>query len=273
MADDGQEDLLQAGLLLDVLDGGRGHELLELGEGAVGDDPALVQDRDPVGELLRLVQVLRGEQDGHPLSGQVLDGLPDLQASLRVEPGGGFVQVDHRRVADQAHRDVEPPAHPAGVGGRPASARLGEGEARQQVVRDRPGIGEMTQPGDQDQVLSSGQDLVDRGELSGEADRLADVRGPVGDVEAVDRRAAGVGGQQGGQDPHDRGLARSVGAEQGEDAAPGDLEVHPAQHVQVSIGLLQPPDLDGCRGHRSLAAWSMASISRRRSELIHEPSE
>ncbi|OKI46781.1 hypothetical protein A6A27_36985 [Micromonospora sp. CB01531] len=35
------------------------------------------------------------------------------------------------------------------------------------------------------------------------------------------------------QDTHDRGLARPVGAEQGEDAAPRHVEVHAAQHVQL----------------------------------------
>ena len=64
VADDREEDVLEGRLLLDVLDRRRREELLQLGEGAVGDDPALVQDRDPVGELLGLVEVLRGEQDG-----------------------------------------------------------------------------------------------------------------------------------------------------------------------------------------------------------------
>src|SRR4030095_9071699 len=55
-SDDGEEDVLEGRLLLDVLDLGGRQELLELGEGAVGDDPSLVQDRDPVGELFGLVQ-------------------------------------------------------------------------------------------------------------------------------------------------------------------------------------------------------------------------
>src|SRR5918993_1308288 len=60
-ADDGEEDLLEGRLLLDVFDLGRREQLLEFGEGSVGDDPSLVQDRDPVGQLFGLVQVLRGE--------------------------------------------------------------------------------------------------------------------------------------------------------------------------------------------------------------------
>ena len=114
-ADDGEEDVLEGRLLLDVLDLGGREELLELGEGAVGDDPSLVQDRDPVGELFGLVQVLRGEQHRRALPGELLDAVPHLDASLRVEPGGRLVQEDHRRVPDQAHRDVQAAAHPSGV--------------------------------------------------------------------------------------------------------------------------------------------------------------
>src|SRR4030095_16418565 len=84
VADDGEEALLQGRLLLDVLDGGRREQLLELGQGAVGDDPALVQDRDPVGELFGLVQVLGGQQHRRALPGELLDRLPHLEARLGV---------------------------------------------------------------------------------------------------------------------------------------------------------------------------------------------
>jgi hypothetical protein len=49
VADDREEDVLDRGLLLDVLDLGGRQQLLELGQGAVDDDPTLVEDRDPVG--------------------------------------------------------------------------------------------------------------------------------------------------------------------------------------------------------------------------------
>ena len=54
--DEREEDVFEAGLLLDVLDLGGWEELFEFGQRAVGDDPALVQDRDPVRELLGLIE-------------------------------------------------------------------------------------------------------------------------------------------------------------------------------------------------------------------------
>src|SRR5215207_6040822 len=50
-ADEREEDVLEGGLLLDVLNLGGREKLLEFGEGAVPDDRALVQDRYAVGEM------------------------------------------------------------------------------------------------------------------------------------------------------------------------------------------------------------------------------
>jgi hypothetical protein len=104
------------------------------------------------------------------------------------------------------------------------------------------------QPGHQDEVLPPAEDLVDRRELPGEADGLAHAGGLRPDIEAVDPGRPRVGPQQRGQDLDDRGLARAVRAEQGEDAAPGHLEIYPAQHPQLPVRLLQALHLDRMTG-------------------------
>ena len=111
IAGDGEEDVFEGRLLLDIFDLGGREELLQLGEGSVRDDPPLVEDRDPVGELFGLVQVLRREQHRRAAPGQFPDGLPHLEAPLGVEPGRRLVEEDDRRISDQAHRDVEAAAH------------------------------------------------------------------------------------------------------------------------------------------------------------------
>ncbi len=50
----------------------------------------------------------------------------------------GLVEEDHPRAGDQAHRQVQPPAHPAGVLLRPLVGRVGEAEALQQLGRAPP---------------------------------------------------------------------------------------------------------------------------------------
>src|SRR3981081_1015748 len=125
---EGEEDVLKGRLLLDVLDLGGWEERLELMEGAVHDDPALVEDRDPVGELLRLVEVLSREQHGRAAPGGFVDGLPPPDAPLRGQPGGRLVEEDDRRIPDETHRDVQTAAHATGVRRYPPGARLGQRE-------------------------------------------------------------------------------------------------------------------------------------------------
>src|ERR1035441_1662823 len=106
----------------------------EVSRGTLGDDAAPVKHRDAAGELVGLLQVLRGEQNGDALGDEIADELPHGVAAARVQAGGGLVE-DHG-----AHR-----------------------------------IGLAVQ------------------------------------IVPQDAGRAGVGRDQGGQDPHDGGLARTVG--------------------------------------------------------------
>ena len=180
-----------------------------------------------------------------------------------VEPVRRLVEEDHRRIPDEAHRDVETAAHAARIGRHPPRGRVGQPEAIEQVVRDRARVLEVSQAGDQHEVLPAAEDLVDGRELAGEAERLPDVRSLRGDVETVDDGGPRVGPEQRGQDPDDRGLARPVRAEQGEDAAPRHVEVDAAQDLQLLVRLLQalhvdrgPLDLRGCHRRFSLSLLS-----------------
>jgi hypothetical protein len=148
-----KKHVFEGGLLLNVLDLGGRQQPLELGQGAVDDDPALVQDRDPVGELFGLLQVLGGEQHGRAARGEFPDGPQHLDARLRVQPGRRLVEEDDRWIPDEAHRDVQAAAHATGVRRRPPGARLGQREAPQQVRRDHARVLEVPQPGDQNQIL------------------------------------------------------------------------------------------------------------------------
>src|SRR3546814_11691119 len=81
----------------------------------------------------------------------------------------------------------------------------------EQVVGDGPRAVHVSKLRDQHEVLSPREDLIHGGELAGEADRLADVRGLRDDVEAVHLGCASVGAQQGGEDL--RSEERRVGKE------------------------------------------------------------
>ena len=86
--------------------------------GVVGDDPAAGQDQHPVGQLLGLVEVMGGEQDRGALQvGESVHQLVELAAGLGVEAGRRLVEEQQLRAADDADRDVEPAALPAGERG------------------------------------------------------------------------------------------------------------------------------------------------------------
>ena len=110
-----------------------GDAALQLGRGSFGDDPALVEHRDPVGQLVRLVEVLGGEQDGDAGRGELADDLPHGEAAARVQAGGGLVEEDHPGLADEGHRQVEPSSHPARVGRQRLVRGVGEVELLQQL--------------------------------------------------------------------------------------------------------------------------------------------
>ena len=106
---------------------------LSSSERALGDLDAAVDDRDPVGELVGLVEVLRGQQDRAAVADELADGVPHLTAGARVEAGGRLVEEDQRRPGDQAGGQVEPATHAAGEGGDRLGGRLLEVELLEQL--------------------------------------------------------------------------------------------------------------------------------------------
>ena len=104
---------------------------------ALGDDLAVVHDRDPVAERVGLFEVVGGDEDGHALGAQPADLVPHVGPALRVEAGGRLVEEDDARLVDDAERDVDPPALAAGVGLALAVGVLGELERRQRPRRAR----------------------------------------------------------------------------------------------------------------------------------------
>ena len=158
-----------------------------------------------------------------PSADQLADHVPHGLPAARVEPGGRLVQEDHRGPADQAHGEVEPAAHAAGVGldqpparrrsGRtaPAARRPGGAAARRAAGRSRPISSRFSSP-----VSSSSTAaycpvrLIDRRTRPGVADHV--VAGDAWPCPAS-------GGTSVDEDPDDGGLAGAVGPEQREHRA------------------------------------------------------
>src|SRR4029077_2487651 len=68
---------------------------------ALRDDAAVIEDDDLIAQQLRLLHVVRREDDGLALRLDRLHQLPEVAACLRVEPGGRLVEEQPRRVAEE----------------------------------------------------------------------------------------------------------------------------------------------------------------------------
>src|SRR5699024_9992773 len=76
---------------------------LEFARRALSDDRPMVDDGDPVGQLVGFLEVLRGQQDGDAGGDEAADGLPHLVRSSGMRAGGRFVEEYQRWMADQSH--------------------------------------------------------------------------------------------------------------------------------------------------------------------------
>ena len=226
----------------------------------------MVDDRDPLGQLVGLLQVLGGEQHGGAGAHQRPHDVPHLVAAARVEARGGFVEEEQSRGGDDARGDVEAPAHASGVLPDQAIGRVDQSEGVEEVIRPPAGeaVREPEQAAEQDQVLLTGQLLVDGGHLSGQGDVAADRLGLVHDVVAENARLTTAGGQQGGEHPDGGGLASAVGPEDAVDGPGAHGEVDAVDGLGVAEVLHQAGGFDrkvSCWGHgSSMGAGGVSTV-------------
>ena len=98
--------------LENVLAGDRG---LQLQRRIQRHEFAVVDDGDAVAELVGLVHVMGGDQDGQvALALEAREHLPHGDARDRVEAGGRLVEKEDLRLVHQAARDFQPAPHAAG---------------------------------------------------------------------------------------------------------------------------------------------------------------
>ena len=224
--------------------------ILELVAGPLRDHPPVIDHRDPVGELVGLLEVLGREHDRRPVADELPHDRPDLVTAARIEPGGGLVEKQDPRTREQARREVEPAAHPSGVRACRTVGSVGELEALQQLGRppSRLVAREVEQAAEHLEVLPPGEDLVDGGELSGEPEQLANDRGLVHHVMPEDLGAPRVRSEQGREDANERGLPGSVRPEQSEDRSLRDVEVDTRERKRRAEALGHALDVDGGSG-------------------------
>ena len=62
---------------------------------------------DAIGEVVGLLQVVRGEDHRAPVRGVGVDGLPEAAAPLHVHAGGRLVEDEQSRIAHKRHGEAQ----------------------------------------------------------------------------------------------------------------------------------------------------------------------
>ena len=220
--------------------------LLELGRSTGGDGPTVVDDDDLAGEMVGLIEVLGGQQHVGPVLHERPDRRPQLDPAPRIQAGGGLVEQQQPRSADETRTEVKPPAHPPGIGASQPVTGLDETELLEHgasaCLRRAPAQTE--QAGDHLEVLTPGHRGLDGGELARQADHAADRGWVLAGIVACDEKRALVGSQERRHHPHERRLASAVGAEHRRHLPAPSEQLKAVQRLGLSILLGEAVSLD-----------------------------
>jgi hypothetical protein len=169
---------------------------LELVGRALGHDEAAVDDRELRGEPVRLLEVMRGQEDRQaPFVGEARDLLPHRRPHLGIEAGRRLVEEEHPWPVDQAQGDVEPPLHAARIGAGQTAGGLREPEPLEQLVDAPPELGarKAVNLALEDEILATRCLRIEARALADDADDPSHPRGVAQDVDPGHPSLARVG--------------------------------------------------------------------------------
>src|SRR3989454_4295139 len=221
--------------------------ILQLLGGAERDDLPVVDDADPVAEAVRLLHVVRREDEGRlHLPAEAFDVVPDVLPRLGVESEGRLVEEDDWGVVQQPARNLESALHPSGEGldeGILPVLEVDEGEELLNPLHADQ-LRHPIQPCVQLEVLSGGERRVDRRLLENDPTGCADLGWLSGHVESIDKRSP-LGDRPDGDEHRDRRrLPRSVRPEQSEYLPLVDFEVDVVDRDEIAKALRETSCLD-----------------------------
>jgi hypothetical protein len=168
--------------------------------------------------------------------------------------------------------EVEPAAHPTGIGPHRPVGGIGQLEALDERIGPFASLAgiEAVQAAEHAQVLAAAEHLVERRVLARHADATTCLVGMAQDIDAGHGRLAGIGTRERRQDAHGGRLAGTVGAEDAEDRPLVDAEVESAEGVRLAEGLVETLGVDHRSGglrHRLLGEGAGSVANNRRSRV------
>src|ERR1035438_6444643 len=193
---------------------------LEFLGGAKRGHLAEVHDRQAVTIFLRLLQVMRGEEQGGAVVGAQIDQMfPNSVTRNRIQADRRLIEEQHARPVQRGLGDFQAADHAARVVAHQAAAVGGQTHELQCLGDARLSLAtrQVVELGEDQQVLVTGERTIHRDRLRHIANGAANVHRLRGYGETGHTRLARGGWQQRGEHLDRGGLARPVRAEQGED--------------------------------------------------------
>ena len=223
----------------------------EVDGGSFGDDLAVVNDGEAVAEALGFIHVVRGEKDGTALFLEGADDVPELTTALGIESGGGLVEKEDTRIADQCGGDGKALLLAAGKLANPSVGLLSQFEFLKNVGGwARFGV----ETGEELDGFAHSQLFGQARLLKGDANPLAQLTFVFVPSVAKNAHFSSGRGEQAFEDFDGRGLPCSVRTEESEALASVDLQAQAAYGFNFAIvGLAQVSALDW-RAHVQIVA-------------------
>jgi tumor protein p53-inducible protein 3 len=221
----------------------------------------VIDDGDPIAEPFRFFHVMRRQQ--HRTAARAISGhdVPELQATLRIEPGRRLVEKQDVRLADERTRNGQPLLLTAGEFADARIPLLVEREVAQQLVgRGTAAI----ERAEERERLHDRELLGELRFLKRNADTLPQLTLVALPLEAENAHFAAVGRVEPLEDLDGRRLPRTVRTEQAETLAAQNFEIDPVDRLHVGIVLAQVAAGDDCVwfAHRRRNDNLRADVSR-----------
>ena len=223
---------------------------VEVGERALVDDPAPIDDRDARAQLLDLGEQMAGEENGHSFCGEALDQVAHVTDPAGVEPVGRLVQDQQPGLAQERDGEPEPLAHPLRVAADPVTGPLAQLDELEQLL-DPAATVAAVEGREQLEILAPAQIGIEVRRLDEPGHAVERFGQLVLRVAPEQTGRPGVRAHEPEQDAHRRRLSGAVGAEKAVDVPVPDDRGRRRRRRGCgrSAWAARGPRADGCR-HR-----------------------
>src|ERR1035441_7739072 len=204
---------------------------------ALGNDAAVIDDRQAIAQSVGLVHIMRGNHDGLAEAVVVANDLPQQQARLRIEPGAGLVQKQHFGIVHHSAGDRQALHHAAGKGAHHVAGAVRQPKLFQQFIgAPLPVAGALPEVGAvKSQDFARRERKIQIGALRHHADQPLGLHLFPPPIEFADKDPTAGGLRPRGQTSDGGRFPRAVGAEQTENFTRADFEGDPIQRHQIEL--------------------------------------